>query len=106
MSHVTGVVLIVGCSDELGYGKNPLAHIEQWLKIRDFPMLGEISEHASGSKHPEIMIYSAGYNHFPASQFFDYVSERGFGDYENYKKVLLYVSEEDRDVLVWRYERP
>src|SRR5688572_5443825 len=61
MSVVTGIMLILGVGD---WEEEPLQEVQSWLAERDWPPLADVSEHASGSKHPQFEAWSAGVNYF------------------------------------------
>jgi hypothetical protein len=60
MSLVTGITLIVGCGD--ADIVDPL--INTYLEARGKAALVEIAHHGGGGKHPQMSIWSAGYNYF------------------------------------------
>ncbi|MGH7947335.1 MAG: hypothetical protein ACREF9_20370 [Opitutaceae bacterium] len=73
MSVVTGFVLICSVGEDLERAEAPpgnLARINEWLCHRGFSALVDLAEgHAVGNKHPQLFLYSAGYNDFPEDEF-------------------------------------
>ena len=73
MSVVTGFVLICAASEALEWAEaapGNVARINAWLGARGFAPLVDVAErHAVGSKHPQLCLFVAGYNHFPEDDF-------------------------------------
>src|SRR5215471_15720717 len=73
MSVVTGFVLVCPLAEDIMRAEHPpgsIALIGQWLEKRNFAAPAEVAgQHASGNKHPQFYLYSAGYNHFPEDEF-------------------------------------
>ena len=76
MSSVTGLVLICSAGEPLEWHEHPpgnIARINQWLRSHDFQEVADIAdEHATGNKHPQLLLYAAGYNYFPEDEFIDF----------------------------------
>jgi hypothetical protein len=73
VSIVTGFVLICASSEALEWSETPpgnIARINAWLGDRNFAAIIDLAEpHAVGSKHPQLYLYAAGYNHFLEDEF-------------------------------------
>lgn len=67
MSIVTGIVLCHDYADD-----STVAQINAWLLNAGFAELGDLTDYASGSKHPQMTILGAGYNHFPEEEFLEF----------------------------------
>lgn len=66
MSVVTGITLHLGHHDE----SNPLERIHQWIARHSFPPLKkQLAAEFGGNKHPQIQLWTAGYNYFPNEEF-------------------------------------
>lgn len=89
MSVVSGVVLLTTSSAE---EYSTIALLDRWLTEKGFAKLADITDHASGSKHPQINILAAGYNYFPEEDFIQFVINLDWNCPEN---VILMINPED-----------
>ena len=102
MSVVTGLVLIHSLGEALQWNERPPATIDlinRWLTERQFQPLRDTAHHATGSKHPQALIYTAGYNHFPEDDFAAYVVAL---DWEKPEAVVLILQPEEGRTRVFR----
>jgi hypothetical protein len=76
MSVVTGFVLICSSTEITEWAEAPpgnIARINSWLEGHGFASIVDLAEkHAVGSKHPQLNLYAAGYNHFPEDAFIEF----------------------------------
>lgn len=105
MSFVSGVILIHFCGEQ-GETDDSLPYcieaVNRWLKDvddRNFSPLADVTDHASGSKHPQCQIYCAGYNYFPEDEFAKFVVGLPWEYPEN---VVLVIQPEEGETRVWR----
>ena len=98
MSTVSGVVLMVSVGDLGGR----LGLINKWLDDAGFPGLRDCSDEAVGTKHPQALIFMAGYNGLPEDDFADFVMGLDWSQPEN---VVLAIQPEEWMTRIWRPER-
>lgn len=103
MSYVTGVVLQLGC----GPDEDKIPEINKWLSNCKgefgFGPLVEVCDHAGGTKHPQVMVYVAGYNYFPEEAFRDYILSTQWADPS---QVVLLMTTELNPTEVHRPKEP
>jgi hypothetical protein len=78
MSVVSGVVVCARCAEQSGSAGQdgpPLLfeRISTWLAERDFGPLTMVEDSFGGSKHPQMSVGGAGFNHFPEDDFVSFV---------------------------------
>lgn len=95
MSVVTGIVLTVSCGEK----HEALDLIQAWVKEKGFGPLVDVASESGGSKHPQIFIYTAGYNYFPNEEFVTFFLEIAW-KYPD--EVVLVLQPEDGATEVYR----
>lgn len=97
MSVVTGVMLILSLGEE---DSQALEQVQDWLASVGLDALRDVSDHASGNKHPQFLAMAAGYNFFPDEDAFSrFVLER---DWYEPARVVLTIQPENSDAKVYR----
>lgn len=97
MSVVTGIMLVLGLGEEDGQA---LEQVQDWLESAGLNALSDVSDHASGNKHPQFLAMAAGYNYFPdGDAFARFVLER---DWHEPERVVLTIQPEHGDAKVYR----
>jgi hypothetical protein len=86
MSVVSGVTLQISVGEqsiEQDDGSDVflnITKINEWLGERHFGPLVSVEDHYGGSKHPQVAVFGAGYNHFmPRDEFIGLVESRQRG---------------------------
>ena len=90
MSKVSGVTLLVSCSDEDTGNELALS-----LGLR-----GGVEEHYGGTKHPQQMIYGAGINYADEDEI---AARVGATTWEYKSNVVLVIDPEQGSTRVWRF---
>jgi hypothetical protein len=105
MSVVTGLVLVCSVGELLNWAENQpgnIPSVNQWLSDRNFEDLKELADTAAtGNKHPQLLLYAAGYNHFPEDEFIDFFRNL---QWESPERVVLVLQPEDGATRVIRPE--
>jgi hypothetical protein len=103
MSVVTGLTLIMARSEALQWAERPPANIDlinDWLSAHGFMRLVDVSEdRLIGGKHPQCLVYPAGFNHFPEDAFAACVRSL---DWESPENVVLILQPEEGPTRVIR----
>ncbi len=79
MSVVSGVTLQISCAEEFIEQKSgpdviPLVdEVNAWLAAKNFKPLTSLEDHYGGNKHPQVLVYGAGYNYFCEEDFAQFV---------------------------------
>lgn len=100
MSVVSGVTLTVSCAeDAYKNGKTLIEQVNKWLAARNFGPLVQVDQHYGGSKHPQVHVYGAGFNYFPANEFAKFAMALRWDYSEN---VVLLIQPEEGGTKVFR----
>lgn len=110
MSVVSGVTLhfsVAEDSTEQPDGSDIFANITKindWLAERRFGPLASVEDHYGGSKHPQVALFGAGYNHFmPRDEFIGFVLTL---DWWNPENVVLLINPEEGATMIFRPVAP
>lgn len=103
MSVVTGLVLMCSLGwEELQASEHPPGAIElinRWLQTRNLPPLIDIADNAVGNKHPQAMIFTAGFNNFPEDEFAAFFQSLDWGSSD---RAILLLQPEQGSTRVFR----
>jgi hypothetical protein len=103
MSVVTGLVLVCSVGEQLNWAENQpgnIPSVNQWLSSRNFDGLEELADAAAtGNKHPQLLLYAAGYNHFPEDEFIEFFRRL---QWESPQRAVLLLQPEDGATRVVR----
>ena len=105
MSVVTGLVLVCSVGELLNWAESPpgnIPSVNQWLSDRSFDDLRELADTAAtGNKHPQLLLYAAGYNYFPEDEFIKFFHTL---QWESPERAVLVLQPEDGATRVIRPE--
>jgi hypothetical protein len=105
MSVATGLVLICSVSELMNWAEDPpgnIPSVNQWLSDRRLDGLKELADGgATGNKHPQLLLYAAGYNYFPEDEFIKFFHTL---QWESPERAVLVLQPEDGATRVIRPE--
>lgn len=103
MSVVTGVLILGSCvSEDLDIGGGTIQAIDKWLADHGFGPVGgrDLANYAGGNKHPQTILYHAGYNAFLEDDFLAFLDGLDFDDDDG--NVVVALQPETGKTRLWR----
>ena len=105
MSVVTGLVLVCSVGELLNWAESQpgnIPSVNRWLSARGYEGLKELADaSATGNKHPQLLLYAAGYNHFPEDDFIEFFLSL---QWESPERAILLLQPEDGATRIIRPE--
>lgn len=101
MSIVTGVVLCCALTEEDGEDApiEQVVAINQWLMQRGRGALVDVTDHAGGYRHPQMLVFAGGFNHLDEDEFVRVVLSQSWLEPSN---VVLVMQPEEGETRVFR----
>ena len=104
MSSVSAITLHTSCIEECTEDGKILIidRINEWLRNANFAPLLSVEDAYGGSKHPQVLIYGAGFNYFPETEFATFILSLPWECPEN---VVLLINPEEGSTKIFRPQK-